>query len=602
MNLFRNNRLIASLVAGLLSMSGSSAADTNALGAAVYRDACARCHGKQGEGVHEKYKDALVGDWTIEKLTRYVAKNMPDDDPGTVSVKDAEVVSRYIHQAFYSREARARNNPARVELVRLTNRQYVNTIADLLKEFTGKDAALGNEHGLQGSYSSSGRRGAGERKSFERLDPEVNFDFGKGSPFTNTIVGTVTNITRAITNAEGKITAAKTNVMKFTNTFSISWRGSVIAQDGGDYEFIIKTPSGARLWVNDEETPLIDASVASGDMTEHRASVRLIGGRAYPLRLEMNRAARDKASAVALLWRPPHGAEEVIPARNLTPSRTTPTFVVRTAFPADDSSVGYERGVSVSKAWDEATTHAAIQAANHVVKSIDRLAGTRTRDTNRIAKLQKFSADFVSAAFRRPLTAEEQRAHVTAQFSEVAASADTRAKADEAVKRVVLLALKSPRFLYLGLDHPQPDDFTVAGRLSYELWDSLPDADLRKAAASKSLRTREQVAKQAQRMLADPRARAKMQAFLHHWLQVDRIEDVSKDSKLFAGFTPEIIADLRTSLNLFINDVVWSPGSDYRRFLDDNDFWVKRAAGKVLWHRREDPRRFREGGPRPETA
>ena len=50
--------------------------------------------------------------------------------------------------------------------------------------------------------------------------------------------------------------------------------------------------------------------------------------------------------------------------------------------------------------------------------------------------------------------------------------------AEDAVKRVVLLTLKSPRFLYLGLEDAKPDDFLVAERLSFGLWDSLPDSEL----------------------------------------------------------------------------------------------------------------------------
>src|SRR5439155_11126379 len=71
----------------------------------------------------------------------------------------------------------------------------------------------------------------------------------------------------------------------------------------------------------------------------------------------------------------------------------------------------------------------------------------------------------------------------------------------------------------------------------------------------------EQVTTQTRRMLADPRARAKMRAFFHHWLQMDRVENLSKDEGLFPGFSPQIISDLRTSLNLFLDDVLWSDAS-----------------------------------------
>jgi len=554
----------ALLCAGLVACSSQPSADKpraaetsrvashKALpGANIYKAECAKCHGKHGEGVKGKYDDALVGDWSLEKLTRYISKNMPDDDPGTLTAADAETVARYINDAFYSREARARNHPARVELVRLTNRQYVNTVADLLKSFADVDAPLGNERGLRGNYRRGGRRfgGAG---NFERVDPQVNFDFGPRHPF-----GPVTH----------------DSVNKTTNQFSITWRGSIIADESGDYEFVIKTPNGSRLWVNDDETPLIDASVVSGKVDEYRATRRLIGGRVYPLQLECNKAAKDEVSAIVLMWKPPHGVDQVIPTRNLSPARVSPTFVITTPFPADDSSVGYERGVMVSKAWDEATTYAAIEVANYVTKNLDRLSGSNPNSTNRSAKVQAFCGELVPAAFRRPLTDEEKRIYVTAHFKETL-------KVDDSAKRVVLLTLKSPRFLYLGLDNNQPDDFEVAARLSFGLWDSLPDAELRKASANKGLRTHEQVSEQARRMLTDARAHAKMQYFLHHWLQLNRAEDLTKDSKLFPGFTPEIIADLRTSLNLFLEDVVWSPSSDYRRLLMEDDLWVNNRLAK----------------------
>ncbi len=476
------------------------------------------------------------GDWSIEKLTRYIDKNMPEDDPDKCVGADAEAVARYIYDTFYSREARARNHPARIELVRLTNRQYVNTVADLLKSFSGNDDAAGTERGLRANYQP--RRAMRDRKSIERIDRQVNFDFGAGTPFDD----------------------QSTNAPVKTNEFSMNWRGSILADESGDYEFIVKTPNGMRLWVNDDDKPLIDASVASGNLTEHKATLRLIGGRAYPLRLECNKAPKDKRSSIALLWKPPHGAEQIIPARNLSPSRVGSTFVITTPFPPDDSSVGYERGVSVSKAWDEATTYAAIEVANYLVKNLDRLSRSRTGETNRTAKVQTFCEEFVSAAFRRPLSAEQKKLYIASQFKGAV-------KSEDAVRRVVLAVLKSPRFLYLGLDNRQPDEFEVASRLSFGLWDSLPDRELMKLAGQGGLHTREQVTEQSRRMLADSRARAKMQHFLQQWLQMNRAEDVSKDATLFPGFTPQIVADLRTSLNLFLEDVVWSGASDYRKLL-----------------------------------
>lgn len=517
-------------------------AEANSNGRDIYRQQCAKCHGKAGEGVKGKYDDALHGDWSLEKLTRFIEKTMPEDDPDKINGPEVQAVARYINDAFYSREARARNHPARVELARLTNRQYVNTVADLLRHFTGDETPAQGERGLRGNYRSKVGKGDENRKSFDRVDRRITFSFDAGSA-----------------DAEKLGTG--------TNEINVTWRGALIADESGDYEFVVKTPNGARLWVNDEDTPLIDAWVASGKLDEHKSTLRLLGGRAYPLRLEFFKAAKDKTASVALLWKPPHGAEELIPVRNLSTARATLTFVVATPFPPDDSSVGYERGVAVSKAWDEAATQAAIEVANHVVKQLDRFTHSKLSDTNRVAKVQTFCEEFAAAAFRRPLTPTLKREYVTGQFKKAP-------KPDDAVKRVVLLTLKSPRFLYLGLDDNKPDDFEVASRLSFALWDSLPNRELTKLAANGALHSPAQVSQQVRRMLDDPRAHAKMQYFLQHWLQMNRVEDFSKDATLYPGFTPEIVADLRTSLKLFLDDVVWSPSSDYRRLLLEDDLFV----------------------------
>src|SRR5205085_5697581 len=137
-------------------------------GRELFRQQCAKCHGREGQGVKGKYDDPLHGDWSLEKLARYITKSMPDDAPGTCS--EPEAVARYIYDAFYSRDARVRNHPPRVELVRLTNRQYLNTVSDLLKHFSGADKMAGDEHGLRGSYRSKMGKGDGSRKSFERVD------------------------------------------------------------------------------------------------------------------------------------------------------------------------------------------------------------------------------------------------------------------------------------------------------------------------------------------------------------------------------------------------------------------------------------------------
>ena len=76
----------------------------------------------------------------------------------------------------------------------------------------------------------------------------------------------------------------------------------------------------------------------------------------------------------------------------------------------------------------------------------------------------------------------------------------------------------------------------------------MPDRALLDAASQKKLHTPKQVAQQAKRMLADPRARSKLRYFFHHWLLLDEKEELAKDPNRFADFNQHVASDLRTSL------------------------------------------------------
>ncbi len=289
---------------------------------------------------------------------------MPEDDPGTCVGDDAQKVAAYVHQAFYSKAAQARNRPARIELSRLTVRQYRNAVADLIGTFR-TPGEWDDRRGLKAEYFKSRRFRTSDRV-IERIDPEVRFDFGEQGP----------------------------DESFDPSQFSIRWEGSVLAPETGEYEFIVRSEHAVRLWVNDHPDatrPLIDATVRSGDDTAHRATIVLLGGRAYPIKLEFSKAkqgvddskkkkaAKPVKASVALEWKLPHRPAEVIPRRNLSPTSSPQMFVVEAAFPPDDRSVGYERGSSVSKEWDQATTDAAIEVAGYVAAHLRRAVGRPRR-------------------------------------------------------------------------------------------------------------------------------------------------------------------------------------------------------------------------------
>ena len=540
----------------MAGLSHSFADEAPKSGQEIYRQQCASCHGGSGEGSAE-YPRALLGDRSPAQLARLIERTMPDDDPGTCVGEDARRVAQYIHDGFYSKTAQARNKPPRIELSRLTVRQYRNAVADLIGGFREAGAWDREEGGLRGEYFKSGRLRNGD-EVIARLDPEVKFDFG--------------------------LTGPGPEPDKFDpKEFSIGWKGAVLAPDTGEYEFIVRTENSTRLFVNDLERPLIDAWVKSGNDTEYRASIFLLAGRAYPIRLDFSKAkqgvndSKEKKAklpvvkaSVALEWKLPQRPGEVIPARNLSPGKFAEVFAPATPFPPDDRSVGYERGTSISKEWDQATTEAALEVADYVVPRLKELAGATGDGPERLAKLREFCLKFAERAFRRPLTPLQKQRYVLQQF-------EGAADPELAVKRAILMVLKSPRFLYREVDGP--DAYDVASRLSFGLWDSLPDQALLRAAAGGELGTREQVARQAERMVDDPRTRSKAREFFLQWLKVEHVPDLAKDPSRYPGFDPQVASDLRTSLDLFLDDVLWGDSPDFRRlFLADSIFLNGRLA------------------------
>ena len=541
------------------SDSGTVAGTGTRSGEAIYRQECARCHGPQGEGVAGKYDETLHGEQSVSALARYIHRTMPDDRKEKTPEADARAVAEYIHGAFYSPEARARNNPSRVEFARLTQRRYRESVADLLGGFTPVRQAS-KSGGLQAEYFQSKGMNKKDKSVIQRIDPVVRFDYGAGSP------------------VEG-ITA---------DQFSIAWSGSLLAPDSGEYQFRVTTPNGARLYVNTDlaagdsnrrddsdakrEAALVDLWVSSGGVERQGSgSAYLLGGRSYPLRLDFFKF-KEKTAAVRLEWKPPQGPWTVIPATVLSPEASTATPVIGTAFPADDASLGYEHGASVSKEWWRSVTRAGTEVSERVSARIRRLADIPAGMTNRsdlAPRMQEFCARFAERAFRRPLDADLRQRMVDAWFKPEVALEDS-------VKRSVLATMTSPRFLYPE-SQGRNDGHAVAARLALVLWDSLPDEALRKAAERGELSTPDQVRAQALRMIQDRRAKAKLRGFFDHWLDTGEAEEIAKDPNAYPGFDAELVQDLRTSLTHFIDAVVWSEASDYRQLLLSDELHLNAA-------------------------
>ena len=574
--------LIALLATGLLlpasePVDALAAGTTEPSGKKIYLEHCARCHGDDGQGRPEEYDEPLFGDRSIKSLAGLITRTMPEDEPEVVTGDAAKEVAAYIFNEFYSPEARQRIAPApRIELARLTVSQYRNSLADLVDAFLApipedKRATRDGERGLSVQYfQSKGMSKANELK-LERTDSLVDFDFGEGSPAET-------------------ITA---------DQFAGIWSGSLVADTTGNYEFRVTTQNGVRLYINAENTgqrrrlrddssvagqsALIDGWVSSGTMREHSARLFLLGGRLYPLRLEFFKY-KEATASIKLEWKPPHGAWSLLDSRFTRIGTAPRTFAPDVPFPADDRSVGYERGTSVSTRWHDGVTQGAIATATEVIDRLPVLAGIRSSDPNRADKTAEFIKQFARRAFRRPLSPAEKHLLASPSFHHPE-------NPETGLRRAILFVLTSPQFLYLHhqTNEADPSPHTTASRLAYAMWDSLPDPILTAAAESNELQTEEQIRSQVDRMLTDPRTKAKIRGFFRHWLELED-RDLNKDRERFPEFNEQVVSDLRYSLELFIDQIVWSDTSDYRELLLADNIPLNRRLAELYLSAPEEHR------------
>ena len=208
-------------------------------------------------------------------------------------------------------------------------------------------------------------------------------------------------------------------------------------------------------------------------------------------------------------------------------------------FPPDEEAGGFDNQAGVlvvSPLLAEHYMSAAEQlAATHtptLMQDLPNCQGQNVDDAGCEADVDAFIRSFGKRTYRRPLNDEEVAEHLDV-FREGTMLGDDGHSPAMGVEMVVQMMLQSPHFLYrveFGMADPTHDDvvpltsYEIASRLSYLLWNTMPDATLFAAADADELRTPEQIEAQARRMLATPRAREAVKNFHRQWLHLDDIQ------------------------------------------------------------------------------
>lgn len=168
---------------------------------------------------------------------------------------------------------------------------------------------------------------------------------------------------------------------------------------------------------------------------------------------------------------------------------------------------------------------------------------------------------FASKAFRRPLTDKE-----TADLRNLdQALRNKGASHEEAFRGVLARILVSPAFLFrieqatAGKDPGPVNDWELATRLSYFLWSSTPDEELRRLAAAGRLHDSKVLASQVDRMIQDARIRSLAIEFGTQWIHVRGFDTMKeKNEKLFPSFDAKLRVAIYEESILFIQDLFQS--------------------------------------------
>ena len=170
---------------------------------------------------------------------------------------------------------------------------------------------------------------------------------------------------------------------------------------------------------------------------------------------------------------------------------------------------------------------------------------------------------FARKAWRRPLSDEENKKLEALYYDGRAKELDRESSGREVLVRVLV----SPNFLFKAETLPQTaaagendiplNAHELAARLSYFLWASLPDSELRHKADDGSLLKPEVLLEQTKRMLRSPKSAALAREFAGQWLKFNGFDAHNGvDQKKYPEFTPELRADMLREVVEFFTHLI----------------------------------------------
>ncbi|MDB4988609.1 MAG: hypothetical protein JWN04_3787 [Myxococcaceae bacterium] len=236
------------------------------------------------------------------------------------------------------------------------------------------------------------------------------------------------------------------------------------------------------------------------------------------------------------------------------------TTVDSNALP-EDEKVGVFDGNLVTPVSDlvvESYMSVAEQTAKAVLPNIEKVVPCDRTKLGDPACATQFIATFGQRVYRRPLQDVETASYQTLYTTYKAGGYPS------ALRVIVQTMLQSPNFLYrvelvplqAGAPITSLDAYELASRLSFFLISTTPDDALLAAASSGALLTDDGLKAQVERLLKDPRFSDTVDSFHLQWLDLEGLENASKDATMFPAYNAALGAAMQTETSRFVNYVL----------------------------------------------
>jgi len=545
---------------------------------------CFECHGTEEQKRELNLQSFTSAESLIEHRERWEEvivklrdREMPPADEPQPAEHQRQAAARWLTDELARIDRVTPRDPGRITARRLNRAEYNNTVRDLLgvdlrpgDDFPQDDAGYGFDN-IADVLSLSPALMEKYMTSADRVARAAVFG---PPPMAPTLIRLRSEGRR---NGDARTFPASYDVtgLSLSNAFHAIHRVPV----EGEYVFRVglgglrpagSTPITIALWIDEREA----ASVVFDAERSARFDIdrQDFGGQAVQIRLRL--PAGDHAIAVAIprifeglppsRGGPNPSTRAEPPRREFNPPPTaTPERIAQLRKQYDETQATLRNiplngvriaSVDVGGPYEQATGVPAGSAAK--VYSCGHAARAHVR-----ACMPRILNTLASRAFRRPIAAGE-----ITKYVELARKAEADEKSFEEGLAVGIQALLvSPDFLFrierpsaarqTGIGRPVTQH-QLASRLSYFLWASMPDDELRRAADAGTLRDPRVLATQVRRMLRDPKTQALAEQFGGQWLQFRALESTTRNRERFPDFEDYLRLSMRRETELFVAHIV----------------------------------------------